>query len=207
MFIARQQRADKGAPMPAGLTLALLAQAVSADPAAAKAPDPKPPPAATINVTTGRQDGCANPLPSADTQQIVICAPKSQGYRLNPDVMEAKREVHGAGPLKRPDNFKDYPCASGVGPAPCFSPGINLIAAALTAAEMAKRLSEGKEIGSMFITDPRPDEYHLYLAAKARREAREAQAAAEAAGKKAAAAKAERAKAAAPAEVKEPAKE
>jgi hypothetical protein len=205
MFIARQQRADKGAPMPAGLTLALLAQAVSVDPAAAKAPDPKP--AATINVTTGRQDGCANPLPSADTQQIVICAPKSQGYRLNPDVMQAKREVHGAGPLKRPDNFKDYPCASGVGPAPCFSPGINLIAAALTAAEMAKRVAQGKEIGSMFITDPHPDEYHLYLAAKARREAREAEAAAAAAAKKAAAARAEKAKAAAPAEANEPAKE
>jgi hypothetical protein len=178
--------------MPAGLTLALLAQAVSADPAAAKTPDPKPP-ATTINVT--RQDGCANPLPSAATQQIVICAPKSQGYRLNPDVTEAKREVHGAGPLKRPENFKDYPCASGVGPAPCFSGGINLIAAALTAAEMAKRLAQGKEIGSMFITDPHPDEYHLYLAAKARREAREAEAAAAAAANKAAAAKADKAKA------------
>jgi len=40
---------------------------------------------------------------------------------------------------------------------------------------MAKRLAEGKEIGSMFETTPQPDEYHLYLAAKQRREEREAQ--------------------------------
>ena len=42
-------------------------------------------------------------------------------------------------------------------------------------ATMAKRLAEGKEIGSMFETMPQPDEYHLYLAAKQRREEREAQ--------------------------------
>jgi hypothetical protein len=39
----------------------------------------------------------------------------------------------------------------------------------------------------MFVTDPHPDEYHLYLMAKARREAREAE---EAAAMKAKAAKA-----------------
>jgi hypothetical protein len=32
----------------------------------------------------------------------------------------------------------------------------------------------------MFVTDPHPDEYHLYLMAKARREAAEAEKAAEA---------------------------
>ena len=65
--------------------------------------------------------------------------------------------------------------------------GINLIGMALTAAEMAERLAKGREIASMFETDPHPDEYHLYLMAKARREAEEAQKAADA---KAAAAKA-----------------
>ena len=151
--------------MPAGLVLVLLAQAASADP-----------PAAPAKAPVARQDGCSNPQPKADTQQIVICAPKSDGYRLNPDVMEARREVHNGGPAKRPENFKDYPCTSGVGPAPCFSAGIPLLAAAVTAAEMAKRLAEGKEIGSMFVTDPHPDEYQLYRIAKARREAREAEA-------------------------------
>jgi hypothetical protein len=168
----KQDGLRNGGLMAVGLTLALLAQAVSTDPAAApKAAAPKPP--------VARQDGCANPEPKADTQQIVICAPKTEGYRLNPDIMEAKREVHGPGRKSmqgqggmRPDE----PCASGVGPMPCLTAGISLIGAALTAAEMAKRLSEGKEIGSMFVTDPHPDEYHLYLAAKARREQREAEA-------------------------------
>lgn len=158
--------------MALGFTLALLAQAASADASAAKtnAP-PKSAPA--------RQDGCSNPQPKADTQQIVICAPRTDGYRLNPDIMEAKREARGAGRPHNPhESFREYPCKSGIGPAPCFNAGINLIAAAMTAAEMAKRLAEGKEIGTMFVTNPTPDEYHLYLAAKARREAREAEAAA-----------------------------
>ena len=164
--------------MAVGLFLALLAPAA----AAAEAP------AAAAKDTPVRQDGCANPQPKADTQQIVICAPKTDGYRLNPDVLEAKREVHGAGRRKMQGQGgmrADQPCQSGVGPAPCFSAGINLIAAAVTAAEMAKRVAEGKEIGSMFVTDPHPNEYQLYLMAKARREARER---AEAAAKKAKAA-------------------
>jgi hypothetical protein len=45
----------------------------------------------------------------------------------------------------------------------------------MTAAEMAKRLSKGQEVGSMFKTDPQPSEYQLYLEAKHRREAKEAQ--------------------------------
>jgi hypothetical protein len=128
--------------------------------------------------------------------QIVICAPRPQGYRLNPDVMEAKREKRSGEGIKPPEyRTKDNSCAV-VGPMGCFNAGINLLAAATTAAEMAKRLAEGKEIGSMFVTDPHPDEYHLYLMAKARREAREAEEAA-AAKAKAAKAKAAQAKAAA----------
>jgi hypothetical protein len=40
---------------------------------------------------------------------------------------------------------------------------------------MATRLSKGEEIGSMFRTTPEPTEYQLYLWAKQRREAREAE--------------------------------
>jgi len=64
---------------------------------------------------------------------------------------------------------------------------------------MAKRLSEGKEVGSMFKTDPQPTEYQLYLAAKERREAEEADKAGKAAAataKAKAEAKAETAKSA-----------
>jgi hypothetical protein len=173
----RNLAVDKSAAMPAGLALVLLAQAaVAGTPEAPAQPAKTPAPAA--------QDGCTNETPKPNTSQIVICAPKPQGYRLNPDVIEAKREIRGAGRPRNPhEPFRDTPCASGVGPAPCFSAGINLIAAALTAAEMAKRLSEGKEVGSMFVTDPHPDEYHLYLMAKARREAREKEQAAAAKAK------------------------
>jgi hypothetical protein len=52
--------------------------------------------------------------------------------------------------------------------------GVNLVGAALAAAEMAKRAAEGKEIGSMFLTDPHPSEYQLYQMVKARREAEDA---------------------------------
>ena len=38
---------------------------------------------------------------------------------------------------------------------------------------MAKRVAQGQEIGSMFVTDPHPTEYQLYLAAKHAREQRE----------------------------------
>lgn len=108
--------------------------------------------------------------------QIVICAPRPQGYRLNPDVMEAKRAIRRGG-LKPPEyRTKDSSCAT-VGPMGCFNAGINLLAAAATAAEMAKRLAEGKEVGSLFVTDPHPDEYQLYRMAKGLREAREAEAA------------------------------
>ena len=76
---------------------------------------------------------------------------------------------------KPPERFVDTSCRS-VGPMGCGPPaGINLIGAALTAAEMAKRLAAGKEIGSMFVTDPNPTEYQLYQMAKHEREAREAE--------------------------------
>jgi hypothetical protein len=186
--------------MHAGLpaVLALLAPAASADPPAAPVARPQMP-AATA------QDGCRDPRPRADTTQIVICAQKPQGFRLNPDVMEAKREVHDGGRPHNPhESFRDYPCASGIGPAPCFNAGINLIAAALTATEMARRIAAGKPVGSMFVTDPHPTEYQLYQMAKARREAREKE---QAAAKKATATAAAAGKVDTPApdEAKEPA--
>jgi hypothetical protein len=166
------------AAMPAGFTvLALLAQAASA-------PASYGPPAAassTKPVTPAPTENCESRQTDPKSREIVICAPKVEGYRLNPDVLEARREMHSGGrPTKPgPDNARPRDCA--VGPMACLPGGINLIGAALTAAEMAKRVAEGKEIGSMFVTDPQPSEYQRYLAAKARREAEEAQKAAEAA--------------------------
>lgn len=150
-----------------GLTLLLLAEL--AGPASA------PPPAAAAP---------AEPCENRQEKQgdIIICAERPNGYRLNPDLQEAKRELKRQR-LKRPENFVHNDCAT-VGPMGCRGgPTINLVAAALTAAEMAKRVAEGKEIGSMFKTTPEPTEYQLYIEAKRRRQAKEAAAAAAAKAK------------------------
>jgi hypothetical protein len=126
-------------------------------------------------------DTCETPAPDASTREIVVCAQRPNGYRINPDIMEAKREMRSGGAPKQHDKIDPKECA--VGPFGCnyLGGGINVIAAATTLATMAKRLSDGKEIGSMFQTTPTPSEYQLYLAAKKRREAKEkAEAAAEA---------------------------
>ena len=127
-------------------------------------------------------NGC--PRAGADDRTIVICAQRPQGYRLDPDVMEAKREMRSGGRPVRPGGTVRPDCAT-VGPIPCMTAGINLVAAALTAAQMAERLAKGQEVGTMFKTDPHPDEYQLYLMAKARREAEEEEKAAQAAAAKA----------------------
>ena len=176
--------------MPARLPVAvmLLAQAVSAAPTYGPAAPPAPKPAAAP--AKSAEPGCKPANPDPNSRDIVICAEKPQGYRLNPDVLKAKREKHGGGRPTRPGaaGVKDNSCAV-VGPMGCRGQmDINLIAAAATAAEMAARLSKGQEIGSMFVTDPHPSEYQLYLQAKAEREAKEAEAKAKATAAKAKAA-------------------
>jgi hypothetical protein len=166
-FILSQGHEAKGLVMVVASAAALLlAQAATAAPAPPAAPAPSPPKAAA----PVQAERC--PPPSTDGSVIIVCAPKQEGYRLNPDVMEAKREVHSGGRPVRPGGTIIPDCAH-VGPAPCMSAGINLIGVALTAAQMAERLAKGKEIGSMFITDPHPSEYQLYVEAKKRREAEE----------------------------------
>jgi len=148
----------------------LLAQAATASPQPspqAANPTPTGPSSAPATVEADR---C--PPPSTDSRVIVVCTQRPQGYRLNPDVMEAKREIHSGGRPVRPGGTIIPDCAH-VGPAPCMSAGINLIGAALTAAQMAERLAKGEEVGSMFVTDPHPSEYQLYVEAKKRREAEE----------------------------------
>ena len=116
-------------------------------------------------------DPCATAAANRNTRDIVICAQRPEGYRINPDVMTARREIHSGGAPRYPhEMFRRKDCGT-IGPAPCFEAGINLLAA------MAQRLATGQEIGSMFVTDPQPDEYQLYRLAKQRREAREAEAA------------------------------
>lgn len=154
--------------MLAGLALLLLLQAATASYGPAAPPASKPTPAA--------EQACPTPRPGPDSRDIVICAPKPNGYRLDPDVVAArklkKRSDTGRPTRPGPVAIRGTPCGI-VGPAPCMYGGINLMAAALTAAEMAARVGQGKEIGSMFITDPHPSEYQLYLQAKHDREVAE----------------------------------
>ena len=172
--------------MSVGLTAGLLLLAQAAAGAGDSSP-PAPPPAKAA--AKPANESCRPGQRATNPDEIVICAERSDGYRLDPDVMQARREIRSGGRPTRPGpgGMKDGTCA--VGPMGCGPPaGVNLVGAALTAVEMAGRLAKGKEIGSMFLTDPHPSEYQLYRAAKARREAEEAEQAAKARAKAAAAA-------------------
>jgi hypothetical protein len=184
------------------VAIALLAQAAAATPYTSSVYGPEGPPPAKAALTTATasatERSCVPSTKDAESRVIVVCAPKPQGYRIDPDVLaarKAKREMMAGRPHNPHETFKDNSCKV-VGPAPCMdAPMINLLAAAATAAEMADRLSKGQEIGSMFVTDPQSSEYQLYLEAKKEREAKEA---AKAAKAKAAAQPAQPAKPAAP---------
>ncbi len=121
---------------------------------------------------------CKAPEIKENTTEIVVCAVKPNGYRLDPDVMQAKKQAkdHSGGP-KKAETFADNTCAS-VGPRGCGGGGVNLLAAAISAVTMASKAVKGENVGKMFITDPQPDEYQLYQQAKREREAKEAEAAA-----------------------------
>lgn len=150
----------------------LVGVALLVEPATA-APAEPPPATATQAQAPERCPTLANAQPG----EIVVCAERPQGYRLDPDILEANRAKRSGRP-KRPERMRDTSCAS-VGPAGCMaSGGINLLGAALSAAQMAARLAQGKEVGSMFKTTPEPTEYQLYVEAKRTREAAEAEAAA-----------------------------
>jgi hypothetical protein len=165
------------------VALALLASEAPAAAVAGSGVSAAPAPQASSETANAAAPAQSCPGPSGNDREIIICTQRPQGYRLNPDVMEARREMRSGGRPPRPGGTIRPDCAT-VGPAPCVNAGINLLGAAATAAEMAARLAKGQEIGSMFVTDPHPTEYQLYLMAKAEREAREAEKAAKAAAAK-----------------------
>lgn len=153
---------------------------------------PKPKPKVAASTSTACKPTEAKDVDD-DTTEIVVCAPKQEGYRIDPDVMKAQRIKKENGKKRGPERLVDNSCAS-VGPMGCRGgAGINVVAAAITAATMLKKAVSGENVGEMFITDPQPDEYQIYLQAKREREAREAEEAA-AAKAKAEGAKAESAR-------------
>jgi hypothetical protein len=119
------------------------------------------------------EDGCAFSRESAEKGEIVVCAQKPQSYRLNPDVMAAKKAMRDGGGPKPPERFVNTDCKT-IGPMGRRGQAtVNLVGTALALAKMADRMSKGESLASLLITDPHPSEYQLYQAAKADREARE----------------------------------
>jgi hypothetical protein len=167
--------------MIAGLFLAAAALAQAAPEASAYGPAPPPPPKAAPAKTAAAD--CPPQSRDANPNEIVVCAPKPEGYRIPPDVLAAKRAKKEAlaGRPKPPEDFKDHSCQV-VGEKPCIDqkPGIDLLAAPVIAAEIAQRLAKGQEVGSMFVTDPQLSEYQYYQLARKEREEKEAEAAAKA---------------------------
>jgi hypothetical protein len=149
--------------------IALAAPVATYGPVAPAPPKPK-----VTASAAAAQDACLNQRPRND-REIVVCAPRADGYRLNPDLMEAKREARAQNIRPRPpETYKDTTACQSVGPWGCTgTPSINLIAAGMVLATMARRAATGGNVGQMFVTNPQKSEYQLYLEAKARREARE----------------------------------
>ena len=164
--------------MAAGLTIAMLLMAEVAGAAPATAPVKPAPPQAKPAESCG-------PAPTAsEPGEIFVCAPRPQGYRIDPDVLEASRAKRSGRP-KRPERMADNSCAS-VGPMGCTGlggAGINLLGAAMVLGQMATKAMRGENVGQMFVTDREPSEYELYKEAKRQREAEEAEAAAAAKAK------------------------
>jgi hypothetical protein len=161
----------QSASAPATGPQATVAEQPSSGPVAAAPAPPKVP-----DKTASATDACNTPPPSANSREIVICAVKPDGYRLNSDVMKARREARSGSRPTRPGQVPSGPSCATVGPMGCRgAPTINLIAVALTAAQISERMAKGQEVGSIFQTDPHPSEYQLYLAAKKEREAKAAE--------------------------------
>ena len=141
---------------------------------------PKPKPVATPKPTADR---CPR-APDPDSKDIVVCAPKIEGYRIDPDILAAKKAHRDAmaGRPRGPERFRDRSCVV-VGPAPCIGApvGMNLMAVAAVVTAIGQRLAKGQPVGDIFVTEPQMSEYQYYLAAKKAREAKEAEAAAKAA--------------------------
>lgn len=164
-----------GLGMAMALAMSAAAQAQPAEPAPS-AYGPATPAPPRKKVEPAPVEPCPTPRPTVENPEIFVCVTRPEGYRIDPNIVEAERARKANKKLKRPERMVDRSCNT-VGPMGCRGGGgINLVAVAMTAAEMARRAAKGENVGEMFITDPQPDEYQLYLQAKREREARDAEA-------------------------------
>jgi hypothetical protein len=164
--------------------LFLLAQTASAAPAdpsyGAAAPAPAKP---AITPAKTAEQQCAQQQADPNSKDIVVCAIRPQGYRIDPDVLAAKRmkKKGDPGPPKNPhETYADHSCAT-VGPMGCRGgAGFDVAGAAMAAANMIDKAVKGENVGQTLVTDPTQSEYKLYQEAKREREAKEAEKAAKA---------------------------
>jgi hypothetical protein len=154
--------------MLSGLPIVLLLAAQ----AAAESYGPTLPPTSKPK-TEAAVSACAAPAVDKDKGEIFVCAPRPEGYRIDPDVLKASKQARNRTRPKRPERLVDNSCAS-VGPHGCTTTGINLLNAALVLATIAQKAVSGGNVGQMFVTDPELSEYELYKLAKSEREAKEA---------------------------------
>src|SRR3954447_13660062 len=186
--------------MIAGLpALLLFAQATAGSAPTYGPPDPPAPKPPTLPVQQSSTEP-ERPCPTSSDPRsttIIVCAPKTDGYRLPPDIVEARRlKKKGIAPAPRNphETYAHHSCAT-VGPMGCgLGPTIDLLAAGMVAAKIVDRLNKGQEVGSVFVTNPQTGDYGYFQQAKKEREERERQAAAKAV-KEAAQAKLAKAKA------------
>jgi len=158
------------APAPAS---APVAQGAAVGPPAPPRPRPKLPASLT-------PAGCSTSLPT-EPGVITVCAPPPEGYRIDPDVIRARKIARDHTLPKGRETLRDTSCAT-VGPMGCRGgAGISLVGAAVTAVKMVQTALEGGNVARLLVTDPQPTEYEIYLAAKADREVAERERAAQAA--------------------------
>ena len=119
---------------------------------------------------------CASVRADDRSQDIIVCA--SPGFRIDPDVLRARTAMKArrAGrPTSPYPQQRLNPTCGTIGPMGCRgTPTIDLLRVATVGAAMVQRALSGGNIGQLFVTDPQPSEYQLYLAAKQAREADEA---------------------------------
>jgi hypothetical protein len=158
------------APVPAS---APVAQGAAVGPPAPPRPRPKLP--ASLTPT-----GCSTSLPT-EPGVITVCAPPPEGYRIDPDVIQARKIARDHTLPKGRETLRDSSCQT-VGPMGCRGgAGISVVGAAVTAVKMVQTALEGGNVARLLVTDPQPSEYEIYLAAKADRELAERERAAQAA--------------------------
>ena len=150
--------------LPIVLLFAAQAAAESYGPTLPPTPMPK---------TEAAVSACAAPAVDKDKGEIFVCAPRPEGYRIDPDVLKASKQARNRTKVKPPERLVDNSCAS-VGPHGCTTTGVNLLNAALVLATMAQKAASGADVGQMLVTDPQLSEYELYQLAKSEREAKEA---------------------------------